>query len=346
MWRLQARCIAASVFLLFSACDATVPTGAGGGAEREAPVNVRPGTVEQSVMAAAEHSAPFGAYQHLRIGVLEQGKTATSRIVSYLTDAREEKYLFHLEDGTWKRGPRMEARQLAGPPLARGSMAPSATASSTMSYPHAIALTRTYTGGVVDNWYMPHSSAGLYSDIHLYSGNYSDSPAYAWFYPGSITTADGNTHSVSFVSWWFWTSETTLAGYCDTPACDTHRSYYHPSFGTQIHPANKLQLYYNYSISPAPPSVYINGPDYVDTGATYTWEAVASGGDGSYTYQWEFSQDGGISWSWVGSSQTYSSYISPGQTNFNLRVTVVSRGAGNTAYKYVNTPHCGGPNIC
>jgi subtilisin family serine protease len=105
------------------------------------------------------------------------------------------------------------------------------------------------------------------------------------------------------------------------------------------------------STPPPPPpsnlSVYITGPDWVYGGTTYTWQANVSGGDGTYSYQWQYLPEGGSTWSNVGSnSSTYSRFVGRYASSFYLRVIVTSGGASATSsafyvYKEPPEPMCG-----
>jgi subtilisin family serine protease len=74
-----------------------------------------------------------------------------------------------------------------------------------------------------------------------------------------------------------------------------------------------------------PPAANITGASTISTAGTYTWAANASGGNGSYTYSWEYRVQGGT-WSVVGSGSSYSRSITSASPDFELRVTVTSAG--------------------
>ena len=83
----------------------------------------------------------------------------------------------------------------------------------------------------------------------------------------------------------------------------------------------------------------IRGPSLVVTG-TWTWEALASGGTGSYAYQWQYSRDAGT-WSPVGTnSPTFSRYVGSWYGNFYLRVTVTSNGSSYTTPAFLVETDC------
>lgn len=73
-------------------------------------------------------------------------------------------------------------------------------------------------------------------------------------------------------------------------------------------------------------SVVIVGPSLITAEGTYTWEAMPDGGDGPYSYRWEFRPSGDPTWYLVGSnSKTYSTFVSANDApSFELRVTTTS----------------------
>jgi subtilisin family serine protease len=101
--------------------------------------------------------------------------------------------------------------------------------------------------------------------------------------------------------------------------------------------------------NPSPVSAYISGPDYIYAG-THSWQAVASGGNGTYSYQWQSSLNGST-WSNVGTnSATYTRSVGLRAGSFYLRVTVTSNGVSYTTpaffvYKEPEDYTCGG-RIC
>ena len=79
--------------------------------------------------------------------------------------------------------------------------------------------------------------------------------------------------------------------------------------------------------------VSISGPDYISTSGTYQWQATASGGDGTYTYQWYYRVDYQTptclyrtNWTLFGTGQTAQHYISVPGYDFDIQVTVTSGG--------------------
>jgi subtilisin family serine protease len=86
---------------------------------------------------------------------------------------------------------------------------------------------------------------------------------------------------------------------------------------------------------PPPPSnlsASISGDDYLYGATTGYWYASASGGNGSYTYQWQYRAAGSTSWTNVGSnSSSYSRYVGNFAPSFYLRVVVTSGSASVTS---------------
>jgi subtilisin family serine protease len=83
------------------------------------------------------------------------------------------------------------------------------------------------------------------------------------------------------------------------------------------------------------PDVVISGPTQLFEGEAGTWYANASGGTGSYTYQWQYRSAASTTWSSVvgtGSSYTRSATVQ----SFYLRVTVTSGGATDYDDHFVN----------
>ncbi len=97
-----------------------------------------------------------------------------------------------------------------------------------------------------------------------------------------------------------------------------------------------------------PLSVYIEGETYVRDPGLYRYEAVPSGGNGSYTYQWEIRYpDIGGGWGKLGTSKTQDLNIAEGDGDIELRVTVTSAGeAAQGAIRVTNSTGCGEEIIC
>lgn len=87
---------------------------------------------------------------------------------------------------------------------------------------------------------------------------------------------------------------------------------------------------------PPPPSlnVSITGPGTIKKEGGYSWTCSATGGGGSYSYQWERSNNGG-SYYVVGSGSSYSTYVSYGTPSFSLRCNATSGAMTGSATRPV-----------
>lgn len=85
--------------------------------------------------------------------------------------------------------------------------------------------------------------------------------------------------------------------------------------------------------------VSIAGPNVIHTTGNYTWTAIPIGGDSSKSYLWEYRVRGGGSWQVVGTSSSYTRFVTAfSDPDFDLRVTLTSAGDTRTAtvVPYVN----------
>lgn len=102
--------------------------------------------------------------------------------------------------------------------------------------------------------------------------------------------------------------------------------------------------------APPPPSVTINGPDWIDTPGTYTWTANPSGGNGTYTYRWEAKDWNTSTWYFLGSSQNQSRSVTSSTRDFWIRVTVTSGAQTASSTKFVDNllwdPPCNPGDMC
>jgi subtilisin family serine protease len=97
-------------------------------------------------------------------------------------------------------------------------------------------------------------------------------------------------------------------------------------------------------------SFYVNigGPNWIDTNGTYTWTAAASGGNGVYSYQWQYSTNGSTFSNVGGNSSTYSRYVGVTGGNFWLRVraTSLSTTVSSTQKVIVDDGICSPGELC
>lgn len=79
-------------------------------------------------------------------------------------------------------------------------------------------------------------------------------------------------------------------------------------------------------------SVSISGPTYIDTQGSYTWTANPQGGDGTYTYSWQYRDALNPNWVSAGFGRSVVKYVSKSTANsFVYRVTVTSAGDNSQA---------------
>lgn len=95
-------------------------------------------------------------------------------------------------------------------------------------------------------------------------------------------------------------------------------------------------------------AVTASGDDFIDTPGLYTWTAHATGGNFTYSYQWQQSTDNGAHWFNVGTNSTSYSDNIQSNGNFQLRVIVTSDGlSADSPINYVTVQLGGcGPQGC
>ena len=100
-------------------------------------------------------------------------------------------------------------------------------------------------------------------------------------------------------------------------------------------------------------SASISGPDYFYVAGTWvsgTWTASASGGNGTYSYQWQYRPETSATWTNVGTnSASYSRSVGSRSPSFYLRVIVTSGSSTGTSaeyYVYVEREQMCGVYVC
>src|ERR1041384_2217092 len=115
-----------------------------------------------------------------------------------------------------------------------------------------------------------------------------------------------------------------------------------PAFELRVNATvNGVHISDTHSVAVVTPPVGANitGNTSITTAGTYTWLANASGGNGTYTYNWEY-RVGTAAWTSVGTGSSDSRALSAGNPGFGLRVTVTPNGssASDTHLVSVNIP--------
>lgn len=98
-----------------------------------------------------------------------------------------------------------------------------------------------------------------------------------------------------------------------------------------------------------PLTVYISGPAVINSNGNYSWEAMPEDGNTSYSYVWEYKTNTNSSnWTQVGTSKTYSRYVTTSDQDFFLRVTVTSGQEQESATRLitVTSDDCPPDQIC
>lgn len=107
--------------------------------------------------------------------------------------------------------------------------------------------------------------------------------------------------------------------------------------------ASLVDLYFNYTPPPPPPplAVSISGPSLISAKGTYTWTANASGGTGSYGYQWSVDYASGSHLT-LGTASSQNVTVHQDDGNFTMHVTVTSGTDQASASEYVTNCIGGG----
>ncbi len=85
-------------------------------------------------------------------------------------------------------------------------------------------------------------------------------------------------------------------------------------------------------------SAYVDGPYELYSRGPHTWEAFPSGGNGTFTYQWDVKWDLDPNGTWIstGTDKTTGFPVEDYMGDFELRVKVTSGSEVAYAYWYVN----------
>jgi hypothetical protein len=293
----------------------------------------------RALLDAARRESPIDASRQLLVGVLQEGRTAGSRLVLFDNGSASEVYRYRRAGGGWTRGERVSG---ALRPVGGGAGGPSLYVAPA-PYPNRIAVI-----GSSDTWYSDKTATGDYS----YS-KYYNTQTYAWadFYEGS-SVVGGARMTVTFAGWQasnlhysgcsWWESYVKSPGVWSiyTGGCKVYPFYSNPGIYTYVD-ANWFVAYYHLEVTPAL-TVSVSGPSLADVTGTRTWEAMPANGDGTYTYQWSVYWYSDGTTQMLGTGKTQSLYSNPLWGDFSIRVTVTS--AGQTAYgsKHVSSgePTC------
>ncbi|HEX8903788.1 MAG TPA: S8 family serine peptidase, partial [Longimicrobiaceae bacterium] len=102
-----------------------------------------------------------------------------------------------------------------------------------------------------------------------------------------------------------------------------------------------VRAYRTAPVSPAL-SVTVSGDDYLFSGDVGYWHANVTGGNGTYSYQWQFRSAASTTWSNVGTNSPDYSRSAP-LRSFYVRVIVTSGGVSATSAQFLVTVDSGNP---
>lgn len=98
-----------------------------------------------------------------------------------------------------------------------------------------------------------------------------------------------------------------------------------------------------YSLHTAP---FLSGQSVIEETGYYTWTMEPWGGNGSYSFLWEYSSDGGQTYTPVGTSSTYTRYVAVNDPSFRLRASETSNGDSGSDIIDVSVNTCGSDLGC
>jgi hypothetical protein len=272
------------------------------------------GDVPLELLSAARIQAPITQQELVMIGVPYAGRTATSAVVVYLTRDSRHSYAFQYRGGAWRRKHLVE--------VVRATSIHDSSETKTDGAGGYLSSIATFYDDVGTPF---HNT--VYINSLAVSGNYvvrsefvTTLPMTAAFHNGTETHND-TTFVVAF-SKWEWERVAPLtptgSGSCTTATCTT-------AFvsGGSWRRANVVDALFSLTVIP-PVIPSISGPTNIAFGGEYQWQAQASGGTGSYAYQWHVSYNNGASWTSAGAGGTLTMAVDTGTYNLQVRVTVTS----------------------
>jgi hypothetical protein len=275
----------------------------------------------QAVFDAAVLVSPIGRAQGLTIGVLDEGRTATSALVSFENGSEWQVWRFEKAGGSWVSERFVRSSAFAEPaPQVAGRVAAD-------GYSGRIARISSFANPYyVDDWYVSGMrTAGTFQQMENYSGLTMDQ---GQFFPGTLT--ENNTeYSVSLYQWSPF--RTTSPSHEWTSTSSSFRVnttiYNSASARFETHYPEYWRLTYAVSVRTLQPlGAYIvdaeaNDSDYRRLHAFLTNTPSSA----TLSYHWETSPDG-ITWSHAGNTQNigpfriYPTPVAP----FYARVTVTA----------------------
>lgn len=284
-----------------------------------------------AIFKAASDDLPIPSNGRMAITVLDAGRTPDAAYVAFFNGDVGAEYLFRRVAGRWQRTDLVT--QWRAPRPSRSD----AHVDGAMTYTASIATLKRQNGTTREaDWFINDLKTNGWKQ---YSRQYqTDLPYTAEFNAGTQTSGD-TVFTVSFSAGSQWQGKRLTAPdsgqtkSCTTSTCDVSFSYEDANHFIQTVGAQQVTAAFYLHVV-APVNVTVGGQDSIRLTGSYTYTASPSGGDGTYTYAWQVSTDGGATWSSVGTGSTYTRSVSAGQ-NFIVKVTASSGGRNATAQKSV-----------
>jgi hypothetical protein len=144
--------------------------------------------------------------------------------------------------------------------------------------------------------------------VHMYSGTGdSGSPIYHW------TSSADSTVTLAGILWGGPTTDSTWYSQWDWVDYELFHI-----IDTAVVIADTLGIIHNGL------GGRVSGPDSIGIASTYAWDANATGGTGTYGYQWKYKNDGSSTWTSLGTSASQSRAIDNSNPTFTIRVIITS----------------------
>jgi hypothetical protein len=307
--------LAAALFL--SACSDRQPL------LPDAPAPVEQGTgsaaAVQEIVDAAYVVTPVDASEGITIGVLDEGRTERSALVSFENDREWQIVRFSKTGGKWVPATYVRSGEFT---TRRASATGGATAAAD-GYSGRIARITAWTNSsYVDEWYVSGLGVpGTYTQMENYTGLPMDTGE---FFPGSMVVNNA-IYTVSLSQWspfrntapaYTWTSTSNAVRF-NTNIYNSATN----SFGTYY--PEYWRVSYNLGVTP-PPTASVQSQEANDSEYFYLSAAVTGQAAGTTvaSYYWETSTDN-ATWQYAGNTQRIGTFPqSTGSPKFYARVRI------------------------
>lgn len=284
---------------------------------------------DAEIFAAAQRSAPFGgARAGLTVGILDARRTADGATVVYWNGTDYRAVRFVRRATGWTAGGVVETGE------GRGAAPGSGARLNTMADPPIGEARDSLDFNTLYQYPFPPLQAGSYT--HTNPTPFSGYGARYVYWSGAnpvSKTVGTDVWRVYFNRWHYCRVFSGVPKCSDTYGDIATTELYESG---RFWGAQTVALYYTITKESAPTAQICQGPASIGTEGTYSWKVCPGGGNGSYSYSWQYSTDGGVTWTSVGSAQTYSRTVRGGHPSFQLRATVTSGGRSASATQGVS----------